>query len=389
VSRFHSYINSARQIVEAYKGEEPFSSFLKKYYSANKKFGSKDRKQIAHLCYCYFRLGKVTITGIEERLLTALFICSSEPNEMLAALKPEWNEKVHLQVKEKISLLSISFSIQDIFPWSNQLSSGVTIEKFNQSFLSQPSLFIRIRPGYEVKVKEQLNADGIAFEEQSPNCLSFTNTTKLDDVLHLNRQAVIQDYSSQRVGALLQLIPIPSSQPLVIWDCCAASGGKSIMAKDILGNVELTVSDIRESIINNLQKRFQEAGINKYKSFVADLTTGKHNMGANKPDLIIADVPCSGSGTWSRTPEQLYYFEPEKIETYSQLQKKIVTAAIPELKPGGYFLYITCSVFKNENEEVVNYIKEKFSLQEIKTVIIEGYGKKADTMFASLLKKTL
>jgi len=52
-----------------------------------------------------------------------------------------------------------------------------------------------------------------------------------------------------------------------VWDCCAASGGKSILAKDVFGNITLTVSDIRKSILHNLRKRFSEAGIEKLSFF--------------------------------------------------------------------------------------------------------------------------
>jgi 16S rRNA (cytosine967-C5)-methyltransferase len=59
------------------------------------------------------------------------------------------------------------------------------------------------------------------------------------------------------------------------------------------------------------------------------------------------------------------------------------------LEPGGYLLYITCSVFKKENEEAVNFVKEKFHLQLVKMELQKGYDKKADTMFAALLQKPL
>ncbi|WP_315817440.1 hypothetical protein [Paraflavitalea speifideaquila] len=87
--------------------------------------------------------------------------------------------------------------------------------------------------------------------------------------------------------------------------------------------------------------------------------------------MIIADVPCSGSGTWSRTPEQLYYFDPAGIVPYQELQKKIVGRVIKELAPGGHFLYITCSVFEGENEAVVQYIQEQFGLQVIKMELLK------------------
>ena len=161
------------------------------------------------------------------------------------------------------------------------------------------------------------------------------------------------------------------------------------MAKDILGDVDLTVSDIRESILVNLKKRFAEAGIKKFKSFVADLTKADKKPADSKFDFIIADVPCSGSGTWSRTPEQLYYFNAEIISDYAVLQQKIIANAVTYLLPGGYFLYITCSVFEKENEEAVALLTEKFQLQEIKMELLQGYDKKADTMFTALLRKII
>ena len=155
--------------------------------------------------------------------------------------------------------------------------------------------------------------------------------------------------------------------------------------------IELIASDIRESIIANLKKRFQKAGIRKYESFVIDLTkdSTEHSIINIQPSIIIADVPCSGSGTWGRTPEQLYYFDEKRIDQYATLQKKIVSNVIPHLKQNGYLIYITCSVFRKENEEVVNFIREKFNLEIIRMELLNGYDEKADTMFAALLKRTL
>jgi 16S rRNA (cytosine967-C5)-methyltransferase len=154
-----------------------------------------------------------------------------------------------------------------------------------------------------------------------------------------------------------------------------------------LQNVDLTVSDIRSSIIHNLKQRFKEAGIKNYHSFVGDLTNSKFQIPNSKFDLIICDAPCSGSGTWSRTPEQLYFFKKEKINYYAELQKKIIINTIPHLIKNGFFLYITCSVFKKENEEVVEFIRNNFQLQLIRQEIFIGYDKKADTMFGVLFIK--
>ena len=160
------------------------------------------------------------------------------------------------------------------------------------------------------------------------------------------------------------------------------------MAHDINPGIQLTVSDLRPSIIDNLHKRFQRAGIKSYTSFVADLSRTPTEFGFKAQadsaayDLIIADLPCTGSGTWSRTPEQLYFFRKEKINWYSDLQKKILDQLLPRLKTGGRLLYITCSVFRQENEEIADYIIGR-GLTLNNRELFKGYDKKADTLFAA------
>lgn len=95
-----------------------------------------------------------------------------------------------------------------------------------------------------------------------PSAISIATTVKLDEIIEPDKEAVVQDYSSQRVAEFIEVVNAElgrrrQSDGVRVWDCCAASGGKSIMAKDILGNIELTVSDIRESILSNLKNVLQ------------------------------------------------------------------------------------------------------------------------------------
>ncbi len=422
MSRWHSYINSTRAILSLYKGEEPFASFSRKYFAQHRKFGSTDRKWINHLCYCYFRLGKALgDSPAEERIMTGLFLCSGEPNDLLNALRPEWNEKTGLAIPEKIAMIGSGLAIETIFPWAHELSTGIDKNEFILSHFRQPDLFLRLRPGNEKKVQQKLQEAGIGFRTVSGTCIALSNSSKVDKVIELDKEAVVQDYSSQRVGEFIQLAvgsqqsAVGSQQSAVgsqqsarlnpqtslkVWDCCSGSGGKSLLLYDIYKDIELTVSDMRESILINLKKRFNKAGINTFNFFIADLTNSQSlNPNSQFPipnsqflipgspfQLIIADVPCSGSGTWGRSPEQLTYFEQKKIGEYADLQKKIVSNIIPFLQPGGWLLYITCSVFQKENEQVVDFVKEKFHFQKLKMEWLTGYDKKADTMFAALLQ---
>jgi 16S rRNA (cytosine967-C5)-methyltransferase len=182
------------------------------------------------------------------------------------------------------------------------------------------------------------------------------NASKIDTVIEPDREAVIQDYSSQRIGELMEFIrdamdrastsayakasadksaDKSSDKPLRVWDACAASGGKSILAYDIFSRIDLTVSDVRKSILINLEKRFAAAGIKKYQALLTDLSTSEPDM-QNLPaassrnfgeatagrqnatfDIIITDVPCTGSGTITSTHINWNAIAPYKKRSFS------------------------------------------------------------------------
>ena len=78
------------------------------------------------------------------------------------------------------------------------------------------------------------------------------------------------------------------------------------------------------------------------------------------------------------------YFPEEELEHYQQLQQQIIQQLSGRVKPGGYFLYITCSVYMQENEMAVEFILANTKMRLKKSGLIEGYRQKADTMFAAL-----
>ena len=386
MSRFHSYITSAQSIVEAYKKGSPLSHQLKLFFQTDKKYGSRDRKTIAAICYHYFRTFYLlqSIESFEEKIIKATFLCESEENELLKALSPELNEFIGFDVKDKVEYLNIETT--SLFNFNNHLSTFIDAEKFAASFFSQPDVFIRIRPGKNNKVVDSLKNATILFETIGENTIAIDNGTSVENCIQLNKDAVIQDLNSQHV---LDFYTKERDKDKFenVWDCCAASGGKSILLYDICnGKVKLTVSDIRENILTNLQLRCKEAGINLQKKFVQDLSEKSGLLLDEKFSVILCDVPCTGSGTWGRTPEQYYSFEENQIEAFVKKQKNIVIHTISHLAKDGWFIYITCSVFKAENEDMVDFIQENFSCQLLEMKYLKGYENKADTMFVAYFK---
>lgn len=134
MSRFYSYLNSAKQILSLYKGEVPFSAFLKSYFAHEKKFGSRDRKAVASLCYNFFRTGAaLRDRPIQEAILTGSFLSNEQPTDLLENLHPEWNAKITLPLTEKLAIAGVQPT--QIFPFNDLLSPCINIEKFNLSFL--------------------------------------------------------------------------------------------------------------------------------------------------------------------------------------------------------------------------------------------------------------
>jgi 16S rRNA (cytosine967-C5)-methyltransferase len=337
------------------------------------------------LMYNYFRLGKALYnTPTEDRLIVAEFLCNSQTNSFLQHFKPEWALCIGFDIDEKLKLVKTAhpdFKLTDVFPWSAELSEGIDKQAFLKSFFVQPDLFIRVRKGFEQNVKSVLTKESITFKDEGNGCFSLPNGTRLETLFPQQNFFEVQDLSSQQTANYFK----PEKWE-AWWDACAASGGKSLLLHELEPNLKLVVSDIRESILANLDERFQQAGLIKYQKKILDLTQNVdpelHNY---EFDGIILDAPCSGSGTWGRTPEMISQFEPQKISFFQRLQQSIGSNVVKYIKPGKPLIYITCSAFKAENEANVDFLVKEVGLKLEKQTVLKGYENKADTMFVARL----
>lgn len=386
--RVEHQIKAFEQILVSYDGAMPLHRFLPSYFKQNKQMGSSDRRWATRHLYSFFRLGKALPNLSNElRLSISDFLCHDTLSLIVEKNLPNLVDFISSPFDVKIDLITKQFpefEMANIYPFLKDLSESINKEEFNKSFFVQPDLFIRVKAEDSAQITNQLEAQNISFEIISDTAIALPNGTKLESVLADGKYQV-QDFSSQHTGSFFK----PQKWDKW-WDCCAASGGKTLLLHSLEPVLELLVTDLRESILTNLDERFAQAGIRKYHKKELDLLKNNDQILHHYTfDGIILDAPCTGSGTWGRTPEMLNHFDDRKIKQFATIQKAIVNNVVKYLKPGKPLIYITCSAFSAENEEVVRHITENLPLELESMELIKGYENKADTMFvARLIKKS-
>jgi 16S rRNA (cytosine967-C5)-methyltransferase len=204
--------------------------------------------------------------------------------------------------------------------------------------------------------EEELSAEGISLEPA--NLLSSARRVNSGDVTKTqsfrNAHAVIQDEASQLIAALVG----PGHNRIL--DCCAAPGGKTLAIADLNPDATITAVEIHPHRARQMQKRFPAD--TKVQTLVADARTLPI---AHSFNLVMADVPCSGTGTLARNPEIKWRLKPDDLAKLHDLQLAILRSAVAHLSSGGRVIYSTCSLEKEENEDVVEQ-----ALKEDPTLIL-------------------
>lgn len=385
--KVHHHIRAFEQVLASYDGKLPLHRHLIVYFKQNKQMGSSDRRWASRYIYSYFRLGKaLSDLPAIERLAIADFLCNNDLSLITEHVFPVAAEHITASINDKIAVVKRqypTFQLKDVFPFEKQLSEGIDQQEFLLSLFTQPDLFIRVKETHLPTIKAKLEQAGVPVKELADTTLALPNGTKLEQIIDDARLYQVQDFSSQKTGDYFEPKPYD-----YWWDCCAASGGKSLLIHSLEPKVKLLASDVRETSLGNLQERFQLAGIKDYQKKAIDLLQNNDQILHHYEfDGILLDAPCSGAGTWGRTPEMLYFFEAYKVANYAKLQKAIAENVVTYLKPGKPLIYMTCSVFKEENEDVVAHLLEKFPLKLESKELICGYGNKADSMFVARLIK--
>jgi len=190
---------------------------------------------------------------------------------------------------------------------------------------------------------EILKKDGI---EAAPSAIADTALTVTAGARRVARSTAyregaveVQDGSSQAAMARLDL-----PDDARVLDYCAGGGGK-VLALAARARGQWFAHDADPARMADLPARAARAGVK-----VARLPPGGAAAGAPF-DLVLCDVPCSGSGTWRRTPDAKWRLTPGRLDDLVALQRRILDEAAALVRPGGILAYATCSVLTPENED--------------------------------------
>ncbi len=184
------------------------------------------------------------------------------------------------------------------------------------------------------------------------------------DVSELARSAafrggrvVIQDEGSQLVALL-----VGTGSRLL--DCCAAPGGKTAVLAARNPTAEIIAPELHPHRANLLRKRVRAKNVKVIQADALQLPV------EGKFDRVLADVPCSGTGTLARNPEIKWRLKPRDLDDLHTRQVSILRAALDHLAPGGHAVYSTCSLEHEEDEAVIEHVlaenPQKFRLLDVR-----------------------
>ena len=146
-----------------------------------------------------------------------------------------------------------------------------------------------------------------------------------------------------------------------VIDVCAAPGGKSIQASELLEDGEITARDLTENKVALIEENILRMGAEHIQAQCQDaLEFVAEDEGT--ADVVIADLPCSGLGVIGRKPDIRYRMSREDMKSLARLQREILTVVSRYVKPGGTLIYSTCTVNPEENEENVRWFWRTFLL---------------------------
>ena len=271
-----------------------------------------------------------------------------------AVLRSSEEIKLPIENKNKAIELSVNYSVPE---WIVQKLIDEYGLDFAHDFLSKE---LTKKTHIRVNEKEISKADFrllVPSAEESP-CgffVSYTELKNLNPSLYFVQSLASALATECYVSGLNKVIKV--------LDLCAAPGGKSVYLASLL-EADVLACDIYPHRVELIKSYAKKAGV-KIKTLVNDASVFLPSF-EGKFDLVVCDVPCSGIGVIKNKPDVMLNRKAEDIDSLNELQYKIISTAGRYVKHGGILCYSTCTIFKEENENIVNrFLAENLKFEKI------------------------
>jgi 16S rRNA (cytosine967-C5)-methyltransferase len=394
----------------SYRYREDLNSWLKNYMKAFPSMGSRDRRELRALVYGAVRMARLFPEATVEQQIGMGQVFAAGPSSdfvQYARSRSGWDLPSlpvpgtdtfqsmpepgfdALQLCRHWAQEGLSFRADDWFPAHNRISSSIDQNELLKGFLMPPRTWVRLRAGREKVVENEWCEKAWLWgnSETTPNARWVESGRPLDSLNSFQSGFFeVQDLASQRTIRFMN----PSSGESW-WDACAGSGGKSLLLHDREPGVKLFATDERQSTLQQLHERFTRAGIRSYSRYCMDIDQRDPlEQAGSFPrqfDAVLADVPCSGSGTWSATPDWLSRFEQHRITEFAERQFRLVSNLLPYVREGGRLVYLSCSLYADENEQVVDRLCSTFGWQCLDQGYEQASLEGGDVLFGAVLSR--
>ncbi len=221
-----------------------------------------------------------------------------------------------------------------------------------------------------------LKNKGLQFEkgEWSPECFYVKGYGDLaaDEMFLSGKVSSIGE-----AAALVARITSPQKGTMVI-DACAAPGGKSmLMAQLTGGEAEIIAFDIHPHRVQLVEKNAKRLGYYRITAQLQDAAELKKGL-AGRAGAVLVDAPCSGLGVTDSKPDIKLTKSPEAIAELAKLQMQILQTCSKYVAPGGTLVYSTCTIIKEENEEIIKAFlanNPKFEMADLSAYVPEGFDR--------------
>ena len=249
----------------------------------------------------------------------------------------------------------------------------------------KPKLYIRVNTLKTDKqsIIKKLEKEKIEVKDEIDDFLEIKGIRNIEN-LDIFKQGLftVQDIQAGRIPIILN--PQPNEKVL---DACSSPGGKTTYIAQLMkNNGSIIAWDIYEHRVELVKKTTQRLGINIIQTQTKDATIYEEKY-FEYFDKILLDVPCLGLGVIKRKPDIKWQRKPEDINEITKIQKQILENCSKYLKNGGILVYSTCSILKEENEDIVKKFVEKNKNFEILETSCTYQNEKTDGFFDCKIRK--